>query len=31
MIEETLTNAISNNWPMLFIFTVVIVTIRICI
>lgn len=29
MIEETLSNAISNNWPMLFIFTVVIVTIRV--
>lgn len=29
MIEKTLQNAISENWPMLFIFTVVIVTIRI--
>ncbi|MBP3635245.1 MAG: VanZ family protein [Bacilli bacterium] len=29
MIEKTLRNAISENWPMLFIFTVVIVTIRI--
>lgn len=29
MIEETLQNAIRNNWPMLFIFTIVIVTIRV--
>ncbi len=29
MIEETLKQAISNNWPMLFIFTTVIVTIRL--
>ena len=29
MIEQTLKDAVSNNWPMLLIFTVVIVTIRI--
>ena len=29
MIEETLKNAISANWPMFLIFTTVIVTIRI--
>lgn len=29
MIEETLQNAVRNNWPMLFIFTIVIVTIRV--
>ena len=29
MIEETLRNAVTNNWPMIFIFTIVIVTIRI--
>ena len=29
MIENTLQNAVSNNWPMLFIFTTVIVTIRL--
>jgi glycopeptide antibiotics resistance protein len=29
MIEETLQNAINNNWPMLFIFTTVVVTIRL--
>lgn len=29
MIEETLQNAVRNNWSMLFIFTIVIVTIRI--
>ncbi len=29
MIQETLRNAITNNWPMIFIFTIVIVTIRI--
>lgn len=29
MIEETLQNAIRNNWPMLFIFTIVIITIRV--
>lgn len=29
MIEETLKQAIDNNWPMLFIFTTVIVTIRL--
>lgn len=29
MIQQTLENAITNNWPMIFIFTVAIVTIRI--
>lgn len=29
MIQQTLENAITNNWPMLFIFTIAIVTIRI--
>lgn len=29
MIQKTLENAINDNWPMLFIFTIVIVTIRI--
>jgi glycopeptide antibiotics resistance protein len=29
MIENTVKNAINENWPMLFIFTIVIVTIRI--
>ena len=29
MIEETLKQAINSNWPMLFIFTTAIVTIRL--
>lgn len=29
MIQQTIQNALSDNWPMLFIFTIVIVTIRL--